>query len=525
MLSEREIQVFRDSLYKNGGIFEHPGLAERQKKADRILERITFLEKLPTAKRYPEFLPHEVDQPLILTPSDEFDGMEVAIPPENYLEGCKRAREWILRIANHPIRMKALRMLQEIGFNPPMKYEKPGVIDKMLEAGMIPQLSDLGHNIGIKNGNGPKESLKISQVHRTELFAHGPFSFVSKKRAGSFVNLGAMPDIDGTVLMLETAAKMHMNAEVPEVGFFSDPEIQAKLAKAVLDRLNAGDPIFKSEEFKDATSEEIEFIVNHWKSAVVGVLEVNTKKALDRAEELAKVGVRSFRVYGHSTGWDVVDTVRELHDKYPDAEIFASQISDVDIAKACEKAGADAIIIGVGSGGRCTTAERAQLIPSNAALAWMLRGELEIPVIGEGGAVDNPVIAAMAGMSAVNGSGSIGGGTIEAPGGMFFLTRDQKTFVKPYGGEASDRIKWVSRRDYPTGEAYFSEGEQSFKELVFKRESMTQKVLHDHWERIILGLVFLGVNKGPCTISTVMNLDPSPLFEKSPTTQHLQRTH
>jgi len=164
------------------------------------------------------------------------------------------------------------------------------------------------------------------------------------------------------------------------------------------------------------------------------------------------------------------------------------------------------------------------MIPANAELAWKLRGRLGIPIIGEGGAVDDIVISILVGMSGVNGSGSIGGGVFEAPGGMFFFTRDGEKFLKPYGGEASPRTKFISKRLYLTGLPYFSEGEQTFKELLTYEESMTQKTLN-HWERIALGATMLGVDEGPYTISAMQNLDPSPLLEKSPTTEFIQGTH
>jgi hypothetical protein len=517
MSAETNASSFKSILNANPAEYRHPLITTREAQIGQLLETGVREQEMAAEakgykKRYPNLFPQDFEQGLVLTPFDEFEGLHVGIPSEDQIEGWKRMREYNLTLANAPERIAAMRALEERGFQAPKKLH--GIIDEILDRSIIPQLSDLGHNRDISDGLN-----NYVQVHRTDIFANGPFSFVGRK-VRSFVGLGAMPDVNGSVLALETAAKMHALAEVPEVGIFSDPKVQARFAKEVLDRLTIDDPLLTGR-----SDEEKQFIVDHWRSCVVGVLEVGPNKALKRAQALLEVGVTSFRPYGHSVGKEIVATTKALRKELGDeGEIFSSQLTSVDNFKACEAVGADAGIVGVGSGGRCTTADLSGLIPSNAALAWRLRGEIGIPVIGEGGAVDEVPIAILAGMSGVNGSGSIGGGTFEAPGGMFFLTRDNQTFVKPYGGEASPRTKWLSGRTYPTGLPYFPEGEQSFKTLIPLEESMSQRFLY-HWGRIILAAVMLGIDDGPSTISAMQNIDPSPLLEKSPTTHDLQRTH
>lgn len=523
------IRDFAQSIHQQQPDALHPVIAKRQQEAKKIIEKLPEANGL--TEEFPELIPHPVDQGLILTSYDDFEGMRIAIPPQENLQGWRRSRNFNLRLANHPSRITAMRELEQQGFRPPEKMH--GILDEAAQRGIVLQLSDLGQNVDLKRHDGQSQKasqttqkevdifvesqIAKAQTHRTELLATGPFSYVGKG-VRSFVGLGAMPDVNGSVLMLETAAKMHMLSEIPEVGFFSDPKHQAQLAKSTLEKLRSDDPLLAGRPY-----EEIQYILKSWRSCIVGVLEVDEMKALKRAEKLASVGVESFRVYGHTQGGDVIKTTRKLRREYPNAEIFASQITNVDTAMACEAVGADAIIIGVGSGGRCTTADLSQLVPSNALLSWYLRGNLGIPVIGEGGAVDEPVISALVGMSGVNGSGSIGGGTFESPGGMYYLTHDGKTFLKPYGGEASPRTKEISQRTYSTGFSYFAEGDQSFKPLIPQYESMTQNMIH-HFQRVILGGVVLGTDEGPFLIQHMQERGDA-LWEKSPTTQHLQSAH
>lgn len=508
----------------------HPKLEQRRVYAHSLNERVTALHIPPSTNA--RLIPKFPDQGLVVTAYDEFEGWNPEVAPVDSQEAWKILWEYNLRLANHPVRIAAMQALEAKGFVAPPKLD--GVLNRALADRRPLQLSDLAQNTDFAGMLRPRTPLddgkereifvanigNKEQVHRTEMLAVTPFSFFGR-RVRNFFGTGAMPDIMGSVLALETATKMGMIAEIPEVGQFSDPAVQAALAKNAIERLKEDDPNI----FMGHTPENIAYMKSLWLSSLVGVVEVDETKALRRAEKLAEVGINTFRVYGHTQGGDVVKSVQAIRKRFPDSEIFASQITDVDIALACEYAGADAIIVGVGSGGRCSTADRAQLIPSNAQLPWALRGLLQIPVIGEGGAIDEPVVAALVGMSGVNGSGSIGGGTFEAPGGALFFRNKHGQLIKPYGGEASDRFKELSERTYGgTGLPYFSEGHQTSKPLLPFEESMTQKVIKK-WEDMILGMVVMGVNEGWDSIGVLHRLDPSPLYEKSGTTQQLQRPH
>lgn len=532
--------------FVRSGSAKHPWIGEQEKKARSILGRIP---NLPIPDDLDPLLKIQAeDQGLILTPFDDLDSLRVEVVPEVYLSGWKLLRDYNLQLANHPARIQALRALEAKGFAPPPALK--GVLDSEATFKHLLQLADLGQAIELtlfqhdgvamtkfaddidkvmakKADSKTRASIeKIidrllvkRRVHRTELLATGPFTLINGK-AFSYIGIGAMPDIVGSVLMGETAAKMGMTFGIPEIGIFSNPKKQALLAQAILSRLRTDDPLLTGR-----SKEDKEFIVNHWRSTPTGIVEDNVEEGLRRAQELAKVGVTSFRIYGHTRGGDIIKTVRALRREHPRSLITAGQISDVDVALACEYEGADAIVIGVGSGGRCTTAYLSQLIPTMALLTWRLRGLLKIPIIGEGGAVNEPIVSALTGISMINGSGSIGGGTLEQPGGVYFLTRDGEHFFKPYGGEASDRFKWLSGRKYGgTGLTYFPEGEQTFRELIQLEESMTQKVIR-HWERVVLGAVVLGVDAGPFTIQVLQQLDPSPLWKKSRTATFIQETH
>ncbi|MBI5449289.1 IMP dehydrogenase [Candidatus Gottesmanbacteria bacterium] len=555
-----EIYDYRDNPYvedfkkfvRDSETQIHPWIQRREQEARAITDQISTLE-IP-ASIDTEFLIQQEDQGLILTPFDNFDGMRVAILPQEHIEGARILREFNLRLANHPARIHAMQALEARGFIAPIKME--GVLDSEAEKRRLLQLADLGHAIDLTDGtisgeqltkladkikilretdndaiNASSELQKIQQdveitiqqteskrqSHRTELLATGPFTLI-KGKAFSYIQAGAMPDITASVIMGRTLAKMLVPFCIPEIGIYSDPNKQAALAKAIMDGLTEDDPLLAGR-----SPEEKKYIVSHWRQCPIGVTEVNPDKALKRAELLSEVGITWLRPYIHTVGGDIITTTRELRRHYPDAIIEAGQVSSIDIALGCEYAGADCLNSGVGSGGRCTTALLSQLIPTNALLSWKLRGKLGIPLKGEGGAVDEPIVSALTGFSAVNGSGKFGG-VIENPGGIFFLTRDGRTFLKPYRGEASQASKYLSGKTYATGIPFVPEGEEAFKILVPLEESATQKIVNQ-WTRVNLGAIVLGIDAGPHIISAMQNLDPSPLWQKSRTAAYLQDTH
>lgn len=533
----------------------HPWLHKREVEASRILSELPKLPipqyADPRLRIYPE------DQGLVLTPFDDFEGMRVETPPREHVEGWKVLWEYNLRLANHPSRIFAMRELEQAGFKPPNK--STNVVGEALKEKTILQLADISHALDIAlyvafstyyesvgeamvelltNKNlSPEDTERLSllveefvghieqtdQAHRTELLATGPFTLIGghgtrETLAISFVGVGAMPDIAGSVLMGETASKMMVPIGIPEIAKYSDINQQAALAKGIMGRLRADDPLLEGR-----SDEEKEYILKHWRACPTGVLEVDPNKALKRAEKLAEAGVTTFRLYGHTRGGTLVKTVRALRNEYPDARIIAGQVN-LDTALACQWEGADAVIGGVGAGGRCTTARLAEFNPTNAILPALLRGKLVIPYWGEGGYVDYPISSMLAGVSLVNGSGSIGGGTFEAPGGMYFLTKDGRVYKKPYRGEASRGNKHLSSRIFATGVPYVPEGEETFKSLVPLEESATQNIVNQ-WTRINLGAVVLNIDAGPFVVPAIQNFDPSPLFKNSRTTAYIQNTH
>ena len=502
-----------------------PFIVQRESEVKGIMSKLDDLrlEHAALVERFPALDVSPNDQ-FALTPFDDFESLELTIPPEVHIRSWEIQREENLTIANHPARLFAMNELERRGFNPPKKVRRPvgknrRPIDRARKNGEIINLSDLGQSRQLELTR--KES-QHPQVHRTPFLAVGPLSFMGD-RVRSFIGVGEMSDITGSVLAGVTLSKMHVLWHVPKDGIYSDPKKQSEFVRAVVSALNnPDDPLLRY-----YSPEERKQLIDRWISCMVISTEADPDKALRRFELAFNAGGRSARPYQHTGGIEVVKTTEGLKKNFPVAEIFSSQISSEYIAQACEDAGASGGILGVGSGGRCNTAKMAALIPTNAHLAWNLRGKLHrMPIMAEGGAINNPVVSALVGMSGVLGSGSLGGGTFEAPGGMFYFTKDGgKTLVKLYRGEASEAFKYLGEKTYPSGSPFFKEGDGTYRDFDPFAPSITSKI-RNAWQSVIVGASDLGLNGNDADVIGQMHrLKRSPLERITQEGTKSQNTH
>src|SRR3990167_353444 len=390
MVAERKIpnphiDNFIDFLRTPTG--KDPFIQQREQQASVIMGQIQDLraEHIELLERYPELDVSPHDQ-FDLTPYDDLDRFQMRVPDEIHFESWRIQRDLNLAIANHPARLFTMDQLEQIGFIPPPKVKRPRKrrrpIDIAEKNGEILWLSDLGQ---IRQLKLKRKAANHPQVHRTPFLAVGPLSFVGD-RVRSFISVGAMSDITGSVLAGVTLSKMHVLWHVPKDGIYSDPKKQSEFVRAVVSELNnPDDPLLRY-----YSPEERKQLIDRWISCMVISTEADPDKALRRFELAFNAGGRSARPYQHTGGIEVVKTTEGLKKNFPVAEIFSSQISSEYITQACEDAGASGGILGVGSGGRCITAKMAALIPTNAHLAWNLRGKLHrMPIMAEGGAINN----------------------------------------------------------------------------------------------------------------------------------------
>src|SRR5687767_7161335 len=164
--------------------------------------------------------------------------------------------------------------------------------------------------------------------------------------------------------------------------------------------------------------------------AAIGVIG----EVLERAEGLLEAGADVLVVdvaHGHSDA--VIDVVKELKKRWPDADVIAGNVATGEGARELIDAGVDAVKVGVGPGSTCTTRlVTGAGVPQITAIQSCVRAatKTNVPVISDGGVkFSGDVAKALAAGADVVMIGSLFAGTEEAPGEVIlFQGRSFKTY-------------------------------------------------------------------------------------------------
>ena len=205
--------------------------------------------------------------------------------------------------------------------------------------------------------------------------------------------------------------------------------------------------IQKKIEFPDATKDEQGRLQV---GAAVGV----GPDALERAEALVGAGADVIVVdtaHGHSRG--VIEMVRRIKDAVP-IEVIAGNIATAEAARSLLDAGADAIKVGIGPSGICTTRVVAGVgVPQISAVYAVAQAAEGVPVIADGGIASSGDIAKAigAGADAVMLGGMLAG-TDETPGDVILVQGERFKEYRGMGSLGAMKARGFSKDRYFQGD-------------------------------------------------------------------------
>ena len=136
--------------------------------------------------------------------------------------------------------------------------------------------------------------------------------------------------------------------------------------------------------------------------------------------------------HGHSA--NILRTVREIKEKYPDLQLIAGNVATGEATKALIDAGVDAVKVGIGPGSICTTRVVAGIgVPQITAImeCYEVAKEYDIPIIADGGIkYSGDMTKAIAAGANVCMMGSIFAGCDESPGDFeLYQGRKYKVYI------------------------------------------------------------------------------------------------
>jgi IMP dehydrogenase len=207
--------------------------------------------------------------------------------------------------------------------------------------------------------------------------------------------------------------------------------------------------IQKKIEFPEATKDEQGRLQV---AAAVGV----GPDALERAQALAAAGADALVVdtaHGHSVG--VIEMVRRIKDAVA-VEVVAGNIATADAARALLDAGADALKVGIGPSGICTTRVVAGVgVPQVSAIhdVTSVARDEGVPVIADGGITSSGDIAKAigAGADAVMLGGMLAG-TDETPGEVILAQGERFKEYRGMGSLGAMKARGFSKDRYFQGD-------------------------------------------------------------------------
>jgi IMP dehydrogenase len=207
--------------------------------------------------------------------------------------------------------------------------------------------------------------------------------------------------------------------------------------------------IQKKIEFPDATKDDRGRLRV---AAAVGV----GPDALERAQALVGAGVDALVVdtaHGHSQG--VIETVRRIRDAVS-VEVIAGNIATAEAARVLVEAGADALKVGIGPSGICTTRVVAGVgVPQVSAVHDVARVAAAegVPVIADGGITSSGDIAKAIGAGADTVMlGGMLAGTDETPGEVILAQGERFKEYRGMGSLGAMKARGFSKDRYFQGD-------------------------------------------------------------------------
>ena len=182
---------------------------------------------------------------------------------------------------------------------------------------------------------------------------------------------------------LRTRLTRNIDIELPIIAANMDTVCEEEMALAIAKLGGVG--IIHRFMPVDAQAQMVENVKNEEGSFVVGAAVGTDHDAIIRSKALVASGVDLLVLdIAHGHAEHSINALKELKDTFPEIDVVVGNIATEAGAEDLCEAGADAIKVGVGPGGVCTTRLVAGVgVPQLTAI--FSASDVPVPVIGDGG--------------------------------------------------------------------------------------------------------------------------------------------
>ena len=271
---------------------------------------------------------------------------------------------------------------------------------------------------------------------------------------------------------LETKLTKRISLSIPVLSAAMDTVTESKMAIALAELGGLGiihknmtieKQVQEIKEVKKYPSNKLESTKDESGHLRVGAAVGVSKQTMERIDALVAAGVDIIAVdsaHGHSKG--VIDTIKEIRQKYPDLDIIGGNIISAQAAIDLIYAGATCLKVGVGPGSICTTRVVAGVgVPQLTAIndVYQVAKQYKIGIIADGGIkLSGDIPKALAAGADCVMLGSLLAGCTESPGDIFEVDGKQ---YKSYIGMGS-----LTAMQRGSSDRYFQGGVKELNKLV-----------------------------------------------------------
>lgn len=271
---------------------------------------------------------------------------------------------------------------------------------------------------------------------------------------------------------LETKLTKRISLSIPVLSAAMDTVTESKMAIALAELGGLGiihknmtieKQVQEIKEVKKYPSNKFESTKDESGHLRVGAAVGVSKQTMERIDALVAAGVDIIAVdsaHGHSKG--VIDTIKEIRQKYPDLDIIGGNIISAQAAIDLIYAGATCLKVGVGPGSICTTRVVAGVgVPQLTAIndVYQVAKQYKIGIIADGGIkLSGDIPKALAAGADCVMLGSLLAGCTESPGDIFEVDGKQ---YKSYIGMGS-----LTAMQRGSSDRYFQGGVKELNKLV-----------------------------------------------------------